>query len=163
MVHQIVVIGASFAGLTVTSNLLKTILPPLTTGDKKFKVTLVNPAEDFYWKIGAPRTIVNPTALPAEKTIIPIAPVFKDYSAEQFEFIRAYASSIDANSKSLKLSTGNSVPYETLVICSGTSFSTDIWSTSKGSDALKAALQEMHTKIPAAESILVAGGWACRC
>jgi apoptosis-inducing factor 2 len=159
MAHQIVVIGASFAGLTVTANLLKTILPPLTQGGKQsFKVTLVNPSEDFFWKIGAPRTIVNPASLPLEKTLLPIAPAFKDYSAEQFEFIIAYASSIDANSKAVKLSTGQSVSYDTLVICSGTHFSTDIWSTTPGSAALKAALKEIHEKLPSAKSVLVAGG-----
>ncbi len=158
MPHQIVVIGASFAGLTVTSNLLKTILPPLTQGDKQFKVTLVNPAEDFYWKIGAPRTVVNPASLPAEKTIIPIGPAFSKYPAEQFQFIKAYASSIDANTRAVKLSTGQSVKYDTLVICSGTHFRTNIWSTTPGSEALKAALEDMHNRIPSAETILVAGG-----
>ena len=159
MAHQIVVIGASFAGLTVTSNLLKNILPPLTqSGKHTFKVTLVNPADDFYWKIGAPRTVVNPSSLPAEKTIIPIAPVFSKYTAEQFQFIKAYASSIDANARAVKLSTGQSVAYDTLVICSGTHFRTNIWSTTPGSEALKAALEDMHQRIPSAESILVAGG-----
>ena len=159
MAHQIVIIGASFAGLTVTSNLLKNVLPPLTqSGKQTFKVTLVNPADDFYWKIGAPRTVVNPSSLPAEKTIIPIAPVFSKYSAEQFQFIKAYASSIDANTRSLKLSTGQSVSYDTLVICSGTHFRTNIWSTTPGSEALKAALEDMHKRIPSADTILVAGG-----
>ena len=159
MAHQIVVLGASFAGLTVTSNLLKNILPPLTQGGKQsFKVTLVNPADDFYWKIGAPRTIVNPSSLPAEKTIIPIGPIFSKYPAEQFKFIKAYASSIDPNTKAVKLSTGQSVTYDTLVICSGTGFNTNLWSTSQGSEALKAALKDIHEKLPSAETVLVAGG-----
>lgn len=159
MAHQIVVLGASFAGLTVTSNLLKNILPPLTEGGKKsFQVTLVNPAEEFYWKIGAPRTIVNPSALPLEKTLLPIPPIFSKYPAEQFQFIKAHASSIDSNTKSVKLSTGQSVTYDSLVICTGTQFTTNLWSTTPGSEALKAALDEIHQKLPGAESVLVAGG-----
>jgi apoptosis-inducing factor 2 len=158
MAHQIVVIGASFAGLTVSQNLLKTILPPLTKGDKKFKVTLVNPSEEFYWKIGAPRMLVNPASLPVEKGLVAIPPVFSKYSAEQFEFIVAYASSIDANTKTVKLSTDRSLSYDSLIICSGTGFNVDLWSTSKGSEVLKAALNDLHEKIPGAETILIAGG-----
>ena len=154
--HSIVIIGGSFAGLTVASNLLRDIIPSLSK-DKTYKVTVVNPSEEFFWKIGAPRTIINPDSLPLTKTLLPIRPHFEKYG-EQFELIVAKAESIDHATKSVRLSTGSSVNYNTLVISSGTGFNNHLWSTTPGTDALRSALSEIHAKLPTAETILIAGG-----
>ncbi|RMZ92260.1 hypothetical protein DV736_g471, partial [Chaetothyriales sp. CBS 134916] len=157
--HSIVIIGGSFAGLTVASNLLRDIIPtlPKTT---TYKVTIINPADEFYWKIGAPRTIVNPEALPLSKALIPIKPHYSKYTDDQFELIIAYAQSIDPVAKTVSLSTGKSVHYDTLVISSGTGFAANLWSTTGGTEALKAALEEVHAQLATAETIVVAGGGA---
>ena len=157
MSHSIVIIGGSFAGLTVASNLLRDIIPslPQTT---TYKVTVINPSEEFYWKIGAPRTIANPDSLPLSKTLLPIKPHFSKYTPEQFELIVAYAQSIEPTTHTISLSTGAAVKYDTLVISSGTGFPSNLWSTTPGTDALKNALDEIHAKLPSAESIIVAGG-----
>ena len=157
--HEIVVIGASFAGLTVASNLLRDILPAISSNGKQaFKVTLINPTKEFLWKIGLPRTIVNPTSLPLEKALTDIEPYFTKYGPEKFQFIQAYASSIEPASKTVKLSTDVSVKYDSLVICSGTGFNSDLWSTTPGVDHLRAAIEDIHHKLPAAETIYIAGG-----
>lgn len=157
MSHSIVIIGGSFAGLTVASNLLRDIIPslPKTTS---YKVTVVNPSEQFFWKIGAPRTIVNPDSLPLSKTLLPIRPHFSKYSAERFELVVAHAKHIDAVSQIISLSAGASIHYDTLVISSGTGFNNHLWSTTPGTNALKAAIDEVHKRLPHAKSILVAGG-----
>ncbi|EXJ79818.1 hypothetical protein A1O3_08103 [Capronia epimyces CBS 606.96] len=157
--HQIVIIGASFGGLGVAQGLLKQVLPSL--GDKKaYKITQIAPNDEFFWKIGAPRVIVNPTSLSLEKTLIPIAPYFKNYKPEQYEFIKAYVTSIDPSSKTVHTSTSAAVHYDSLVIASGTNFSTALWSVSDGSEPLKAALEDIHARLPKAQSVLVAGGGA---
>ena len=157
--HEIVIIGASFAGLTVASNLLRDILPAISSSGKEaFKVTLINPTKEFLWKIGLPRTIVNPTALPLDKALTDIEPYFTKYGPEKFQFIQAYASSIDPTSKTVKLSTETSVKYDSLVICSGTGFNSDLWSTTPGVDHLRSAIEDIHHKLPAAETIYIAGG-----
>ncbi|RMZ86092.1 hypothetical protein DV737_g106, partial [Chaetothyriales sp. CBS 132003] len=157
--HSIVIIGGSFAGLTVASNLLRDIIPTLPT-TTTYKVTVINPAEEFYWKIGAPRTIANPDALPLSKALLPIKPHFSKYTDEQFELIVAYAQSIDPVAKTVSLSTDKSVHYDTLVISSGTGFAANLWSTTGGTEALKTALEEIHEQLKTAETIVVAGGGA---
>ena len=160
-IHQVVVIGASFGGISTAHGLLKDIFPSLSASQKqKYKVVLIAPNDHFYWKIGAPRTIVNPAALPLEKVLLPIADGFKQYPKDQYEFIYAYATSIDSKTKTVTTSTNQDVRYDSLVIASGTTFATSAWTTSNGLDALRADMAELHQKLPAASSILVAGGGA---
>jgi NADH dehydrogenase FAD-containing subunit len=154
--HQIVIIGASFAGLSAAHLLLKTVLPQIA--DKKFKVILVAPNEELFWKIGAPRVIVDPNSLPLDKALIPFAPAFKHYNPEQYEIVKAYATSIDPSSKTVHTSTSAAIHYDSLIIASGTDFASPIWTVTDGSEPLKAALKEIHEKLPSAETVLVAGG-----
>jgi apoptosis-inducing factor 2 len=160
-VHQVVIIGASFGGIPTAHGLLKQIFPALSVSQKKkYKVVLISPNDQFYWKIGAPRMIVKPEALPLEKLLLPIAEGFKQYLKDQYEFIQAHVTSIDAYAKTVLTSTNHNIHYDSLVIASGTTFSTPAWSISDGLDALQADLAELHQKIPSATSILVAGGGA---
>ncbi|KIW12455.1 hypothetical protein PV08_09732 [Exophiala spinifera] len=157
--HQIVIIGASFAGLTAAQGLLKTVIPSLG-GKDKYKVVQIAPSEDFYWKIGAPRVIANPKSLPLEKALLPIAPYFNSYGPEQYEFVKAYVTSIDTATKTVHTSTSAAIHYDSLIIASGTNFNTPLWTVTDGPEALKAALDEVHRKIPEAKTILIAGGGA---
>jgi apoptosis-inducing factor 2 len=159
--HQVVIIGASFGGIPAAHGLLKDVLPAVSASCKqKFKVVLIAPNDHFYWKIGAPRTIVKPDALPLEKVLLPIADGFKQYPRDQYEFLCAHATSIDPNNKAVFTSNNQSVHYDSLVIASGTTFSSSVWTTSNGLDALRADLKALHEKIPAASSIVVGGGGA---
>lgn len=160
-VHQIVIIGASYGGIPAAHGLLKDVLPALSAGGKQsYKVTMIAPNDKFYWKVGAPRAIVNPTALPMDKVLLPIADGFKAYNAEQYEFLQAYVTSIDPTSRVIQTSTSASIHYDSLIISSGTYFDSDIWSTANGSDKVTAALKDIHERLPAAESVLVGGGGA---
>lgn len=157
--HSIVVIGASYGGLPIAHGLLKDVLPKIKGDKQQFKLTLINPTDEFYWKVGAPRTIANPQALPVEKAILKFTPTFEKYG-DKFEFIQAYATNVEPTTRIVSLSNSASVPYDTLIIASGSKFATDIWSTSGGSEKLRAALKDVHDKLPSAETILIAGGGA---
>lgn len=160
-VHQIVVIGASFGGLPTAQRLLKDILPAVSTTTKlHYKVILIAPNEHFYFKIGAPRILINPAKFPLEKGLLPIRDGFKQYPTDRFEFIHAYATAIDPEAKTIATSTSQTVHYNSLVIASGTNFKTSLWSTSNGDAALREAVAELHEKLPRATSVLVAGGGA---
>jgi apoptosis-inducing factor 2 len=166
-VHQIVIIGASFGGIPLAHGLLKDVLPGLSAnGEQAYKVTLISPSLYFWWKIGAPRVIVNPKSLPTEKALLPIADGFKSYNSEQYSFVQGTVTSIQPATKTLQLKTplpdssNLSLSYDTLIIASGTSFASPVWSVTTGSDDLTTALKDLQDRIPTAESILVAGGGA---
>jgi apoptosis-inducing factor 2 len=159
--HQIVIIGASFGGIPAAHGLLKDILPPLeASGKQKYKVILISPSAKFFWKVGAPRAIVNPKALPTEKVLVDIADGFKSYSKDKYEFVQAYANSIDHASQTVQTSLSTSIHYDSLVIASGTSFTSPLWHLSNGSEPLADAIKTMHEQLPQASSVLVVGGGA---
>ena len=157
--HQIVIIGASFGGIPTAHGLLKDILPQLeANGKQKYKVVMISPSTEFFWKIGAPRAIVNPKALPIEKVLVPIADGFRSYSKDKFEFVQAYVNSIDPATQTIQTSLSTSIHYDSLVIASGTSFESPLWHLSNGSEPLAAAMKELHERLPKASSVLVVGG-----
>lgn len=157
--HQIVIIGASFGGLPVAHSLLKDVLPKLQSEKTTYKVVLINPSDEFFWKIGAPRVIVNPTALGLDKTLLKFVPTFDKYG-DKFEFIQTYAEKIVPETNTVELRNGASVHYDSLVIASGTHFKSELWSTTPGTEKLRAALKDVHDRLPTAESVLIAGGGA---
>jgi apoptosis-inducing factor 2 len=158
-VHQIAIIGASFAGLTIAHELLKTVIPAVSSnGQKKFKVIQIAPSDELYFKIGAPRTLINPESLGLDRTLVPFLEQFSKYPSDQYEFIKTKVTSIDPATKTLSLDNGASVNYDSVVISSGTIFNNNLWSNARGTDLLKKELKELHEKLPAAETIVVGGG-----
>lgn len=155
--HTVVVIGASFGGLPVAHDLLKTVLPAY---GKDYKLVLINPSEEFWWKIGAPRAVTRPDLLPLDKALLNFLPTFQQYG-DKFQFIKGKATAIEPASRTVEVNTGDKVHYDQLVIASGTIFENDLWSTSRGTDALRTQVGELHSKLPNAESILIAGGGPC--
>lgn len=157
--HNIVIIGASFGGIPVAHELLKNVFPALG-GEQAYKVILISPSSDFFWKIGSPRALINPAALPLEKVLLPIADGFKSYKSEQYEFLQAYVNSIDPSSKTVTTSTQATIHYDSLVIASGTKFATPIWSVTDGTEALTRSIKEIQSRLPEARSVVVVGGGA---
>lgn len=152
--HTVVVIGASFGGLPIAHALLKDVFP---TAGKPCKLVLINPSEEFYWKIGSPRSITRPDKLPMDKVLLNFLPTFSKYGA-QFEFIKGKASQIDPATRTVSTDTGASVHYDQLVIASGTYFDNDLWSTARGTDALRNEVNSLHAALPNAQTVVVGGG-----
>ena len=155
--HTVVVIGASYGGLPVAHDLLKTVLP---ASGKDYKLVLINPSEEFYWKVGAPRAITRPDMLPMEKALLNFLPTFATYG-DKFQFIKGKVTQVEPQSKSVLVDSGEKVKYDQLVIASGTYFDNDLWSTSRGTEALVSEVKDLHNKLPTAKSIIIAGGGPC--
>jgi len=155
--HQIVIIGASFAGIPTAHGLLKDILPKLSN-KTSYKVVLVSASDHFYFKVGAPRTVINPDKIPADKILLPVADGFKAYPKEKFEFVHAAVTAVDPATQTLALDSGNTLHYDSLVVASGTYFSSNLWSVANGLDNLRTALKDIHERLPSASSVLVVGG-----
>lgn len=155
--HTIVVIGASFGGLPVAHALLKDVLP---TSGKDYKLVLINPTEEFYWKVGAPRAITRPDMLPLDKALLNFLPSFEKYG-DKFQFIKGKATALEPASKTVEVNTGDRIQYDQVVIATGTIFENDIWSTSRGSQVLREQVADLHKRLPGAQSILIAGGGPC--
>ncbi|KAE8449586.1 hypothetical protein EG329_007916 [Mollisiaceae sp. DMI_Dod_QoI] len=151
----VVILGGSFAGITAAHKLLK---QAASTGD--IKVILVSPNTHLYWNLATVRAII-PGQFPDEKLLQPIAPGFKQYRADQFEFVVGTAESLDLAGKKVTISskTGTNVlSYDILVLATGSSTKSEApWKPRSTYEETRDALHDYQAKVKKASSIVVVG------
>ncbi|KAL8831406.1 MAG: hypothetical protein Q9191_000885 [Dirinaria sp. TL-2023a] len=164
-VHDIVVVGGSFAGLSTAHYLLRHTIPKLESSNNSgqtYKLTLISTTDHFFFKVGSPRTVASPNLIPAEKVLLPIADAFKSYPADHFKLVIGTATGLDASEKTVSVRSADgpssSVPYATLVIATGSRTSSPLWTLQDRSEQTDAELKKIHAALQKASTVLVAGG-----
>lgn len=158
---SVVVIGASHAGLGVSHKLLRQA--------PKASITLINPSEEYYFNIAAPRFLVKPESLPPSKYFFDIRETFNEYPSGSFKFVKGLVTKIDYSCKSVEVSTGKStsmIPFDYLVIASGSTTPGTLGQDSSLKLPFKAtafedtskAISEAQKKLQAATRIVIGGG-----
>lgn len=102
---DVVILGASFAGLSVAHSLLNDIFPHLRTFDGApcYRAVLVAPSSHLYWNIAAPRALVSPALVPFEDLFSLVTQGFEHYSPEEFIFIQGAARLIDTATRQVTI------------------------------------------------------------
>ncbi|KAK0102162.1 hypothetical protein ONS95_001042 [Cadophora gregata] len=158
MAKTIAILGASYAGLTVTHKLLKTTLK-----DKKgeYKIVLVSPTTHHYWNLASVRAIV-PGQIPDDKLFAPIQQHLAPYK-DTITFLHGTATSLDPSTKTVTIATPSSTTttqtYDILVITTG-SRTKDIvpWKPSlDGYEATRDGLHKIQEQVKSAKSIVLGG------
>lgn len=164
-VHNILVIGGNFGGIGAAHYLLKHTIPTLESNEKstKYKVILVTPSTHFFWKIGAPRTLVSADLVPISKVFAPIHDAFKDYPSDRFELVLGSATGLDEGRKhvtikSLAPSSATLLSYSTLIIATGTTSASPLWTLHGSHEESIAAFKTLHQSLPEASTIFIVGG-----
>lgn len=165
--RNIVVLGASFAGLSIAHYLARHTLPKLIDyKEANYVVHLIDPSTHFWWHIGAPREIVSVKSMPHDKYFVPIKNGFKQYPAavqEKILFHQGKASGIDITARTVTYTpagseTPETLPYYALFIATGVSSPTPL-TTLHGDHTISIkALDEMNVKLATAKSVLISGG-----
>ena len=161
--HQIVILGGNFAGLGVAHYLLRYTLPALSqlNPSTTYQVTVVSPSTHTFFKVSAPRTLASADLIPFSKVFHPILDGFKDYTPDQFKFIQGTATELNTNQKTVVINTKGTtttIPYSTLVVATGTSAKTALWTLNGSHELTMKAMEDMHRSLPSAKTILIAGG-----
>jgi NADH dehydrogenase FAD-containing subunit len=155
MTKNIVILGSSYGGVGTAHRLLK---QASKTGD--VKVTLVGPTTHLYWNLAAPRAIM-PGQFPEDKLFGAIAPGFKQYKADQFEFLVGTAKKLDLESKNVVVATAGgekTVAYDILILATGTRAMGDApWKNRESYEATRDTLHAFQEKVKNATSIVVGG------
>ena len=152
---NIVIFGGSYAGISTAHRILKQAakLGP-------FKITLVSPNTDFYWNIASPRGLI-PGQLTDEKLFQPITAGFNQYPVSQFEFVLAYAESLDVEAKVVGVSSSGgkkTLDYDFLILASGSHTKGGTPFKGLGStEATRDALHDFQDRVRKAETIVIAG------
>lgn len=157
MGKTVVILGASMAGIPIAHYLLahtSSVVPDL-------KVILVSPNTHMYWAFASVRGIL-PGGLEEDKLMLPIAPAFKKYSSDKFEFVLGKAEQLEPSSNSVTVQTNHGtvrrLEYHTLVIATGTSAREEMpFKTVNTTEQTKDVLHEWQQRIQSANSIVVAG------
>lgn len=170
----VVILGGSLGGLAVTHRLLKYTLPH----EPNLKVILITkvtlpltnlpPSKliysqntHFYWNVASIRAVI-PGVLTDDQILQPIEPGLAQYPANSVEFILGEVTSLDASSKTIRVSTTQeprTVTYNYLVIATGsTSKSPSLpWKASSTHEACLTSLHTTAERIQNASHIVIAG------
>lgn len=163
--RNIVILGASFAGLSAAHYLARHTLPKLKEAkDAKYVVHVVDPSTHFWWHIAAPRAIVSVKEMPHKDCFLPIEPMFDQYPGvkDMFVFHQASATDLDTEGRSVAITTadGNreSLDYYALIIATGIRSQTAATTLQGDYTISQKALEEMNSKLASAKDIVVGGG-----
>ncbi|GIC92329.1 NAD(P)/FAD-dependent oxidoreductase [Aspergillus udagawae] len=161
---NVVIIGASFAGINVGHSLLKG--GPIVN----IKVVLINPSTNFYFPIIAPRIFAKPDAFRSEQYLFPIKDLFARYPSDSFEFIIGTATNIDVTAKMVCVTINGGqdstlVAYDYLVIASGSTTDATTGSITgfpipfkqSGRDDMMQLIEAAQKQIAGASKIVIGG------
>ena len=102
---NIVVLGASFAGLSVGHAFLDTTLAQLRTTSTapNYRLILVSPSTHIYWNIGAPRALVALGLIKQDDLFIPIEPGFQRHKGLPYTIIQGRAVTWDNSARTIEI------------------------------------------------------------
>jgi NADH dehydrogenase FAD-containing subunit len=183
---NIVILGASFAGLAVAHRFLRNTIEELgvTRSAPRYKVILIGPSTCLYWNIGAPRALVSPKLLPLDKVFVPFLPMFEDYLRTRFQHVQGVAKTVDFEARTVlveevdtlqttrwshntsntlekprqNVNTKQIINFHALIIATGTSAESPLLSLHGPHEKTIESLQVFHDRVAHASSVIVAGG-----
>jgi NADH dehydrogenase FAD-containing subunit len=164
--RKIVILGASCAGLGVAHYIAKHVLPQLSkSSEARYELHIVDPSTRFWWHVAAPRQIVTTKDLTIEKTFIPIADGFKQYTSlkDRIFFHQGTASALVTSARTVTFTTGDadqhqSLDYYALIIATGVKSPTPLTTFHGDWTVSQKALAELNIKLASAQEIVISGG-----
>lgn len=165
MAHHIAVIGGSYAGIVITHNLFKSIIPalPKTT---KYTVTMISPSKQFLFTLAGLRAIVEPDLIDNSALFQDFLGYFDQYKetgSDGLKFVHGVVKSLEPVGKSLQVKLMDTVQtttvkYNSLIIASGAATATPIFKlTNLDVDDAKQGMRELSQKVKSAHHIAIGG------
>ena len=158
---NVVVLGGSFGGISISHYLLKHVIPAIPESSS-FHLTLVSASDEFFNRPASVRALISEELLPSNKVFFDIAEGFKGYSKDQFTFLHATATGLDTASRKVTVSLNGGetkdLDYYALVIATGFRATSPLLSLHTDGAAIKRAWAEFREALPRAKSIVLVGG-----
>ncbi|KAF2661098.1 FAD/NAD(P)-binding domain-containing protein, partial [Lophiostoma macrostomum CBS 122681] len=175
---NIIVLGASYSGLSVAHNFLDDLEPRLSAlGASNYRLVLVSPSTHFFFNIAAPQALVSPSLIPhhenrprspkgrrsstlSDNLFVPIQPAFAKHPFSRFTFMHGQATEIDHKTRRVTVQVDRTnpvqqIPYHALIIATGSSSHSPLLSLH---DTTLKALREFYHKLKNATHIAIVGG-----
>lgn len=163
--RNIVVLGASTAGLQTTHYIMKHILPALKKSrtDAKYQVYLINPSSDWWFRVASPRVAASTTRMSTKQILFDIRPGLKQYSENDITFIEGSATGLSEKSRSVTYrragaNADETLPYHALIIATGSRTYHQAFSMSADTATTLESIKLTNEKVQTAKDIVIVGG-----
>lgn len=163
--RNIVVLGASSAGLQSTHYIMKHILPALKKSKQnaKYHVYLVNPSSDWWFRVASPRVAASTTRMASEKILFDVRPGLKQYSKDDITFIEGTTTGVNEQSRTItyrpsQASIEETIPYHALIVATGSRTYHQAFSMSADTKTTLDSIKYTNEKVRTAKDIVIVGG-----
>lgn len=163
--RNIVVLGASAAGLQTTHYIMKHILPALKKSktDAKYHVYLVNPSSDWWFRVASPRVAASTTRMSTEQILFDIRPGLKQYSSNDITFIEGTATGLSEQKRSVIYRRAGSnaeetLSYHALIVATGSRTYHQAFSMSADTATTLESIKLTNEAVQTAKDIVIVGG-----
>jgi len=157
---QIVILGASYGGLSTAHYLLKHVIPKLP--EKEYLVTVISSSNQVLCRPACPRAMISDDMLPQNNSLfVDVAGCLKQYGSDSVRFINGTAEQLDHVNRTVTIRTGENIDkieFHALVIATGASTTSYLFGLNKDSDTLRASWAAFREALPIAKTIVIAGG-----
>jgi apoptosis-inducing factor 2 len=170
---NLVVLGGSYSGLSVTQRLLKSTIKELrtTSSSPQYRIVLVSPSTHFYWNVAAPGVLSDPERIPLDHIFLDLRTEFGKHATNQFLFIQGEAVGINTVHRTVKVkhietrldsphenTSFQNMTYHALIIATGTSTHCDLLGLHGPHENTIEALNKFHGRLKDASSLVIVGG-----
>ncbi|GAM86202.1 hypothetical protein ANO11243_042140 [Dothideomycetidae sp. 11243] len=159
--QTILILGGSYAGVSVAHYLLQHVVPQL---QDRTTVTLVSASSEILCRPACPRAMISDDMFDQGKLFVSIAQVFDKYPKHLFRFVHGTATEWDHTARTVAVSSSTSsastetISYHALVIATGATTTSPLLGLQGDSSSLKSGWAEFRAALPNAKSIVIAGG-----
>lgn len=158
---NIIILGASYAGLSVAHYLLKHIMRKLPVKES-LKVVLINTSSQVFCRPACPRAMIADDMFHQEKLFVDIKSQFAQYRVYDFRFIQGKTTELDYQARSVTLLTNSgsveTISFHAVVIATGASTPSPLLSLNKDVEFLHHCWESFRTALSTAKHIVIAGG-----
>lgn len=163
--RNIVVLGASSAGLQTTHYIMKHIFPALKKSktEAQYHVYLINPSSDWWFRVASPRVAASATRMSSEQILFDIRPGLKQYSSNDITFIEGTATSLSEQNRSVTYRRAGTdgeetLNYHALIVATGSRTYHQAFSMSADTASTLESIKVTNEKAQTAKDIVIVGG-----
>ncbi|MCJ1449961.1 hypothetical protein MMC28_000289 [Mycoblastus sanguinarius] len=166
--HNIVILGASYAGIGVAHGVLKALPGLKSQTGKSYKVILMSNSTHFWFSVGAPRAMLIPFPKDIMDSFIPISKGFEQYPSESYQFVHAEITGLNTGNREVVYKSmndrqeiaedANTTRFDTLVIATGSTGPSPLYALRGSHVPTLEAYKDIQARLPAAKSVMVIGG-----
>lgn len=159
--RQIVILGASYGGVSTAHYLLKHAIPQLPDKES-YQIVLVSTSSQVMCRPACPRAMISDDLLPQDRLFFDIPKLFEQYAKANWRFIHGTATGLDHANRtvSINLTAGGveKIDYYALVLATGSSTTSPLLGLTRDEKFLRRNWDAFRKALPTAKSIVIAGG-----